>query len=123
METTKIKFARGINVEADQLIGQCSDTEYDLIVCPGGMPGAKHLSDNIVLVDTYNVLKRNSINLKEKDILIRTCAQRLRPVFLTSFTTVVGLLPLASSIGVDFISREVGVGGSRSRFGDANAAN
>ena len=51
------------------------------------------------------------INLKEKDILIRTCAQRLRPVFLTSFTTVVGLLPLASSIGIDFISRDIGVGG------------
>ncbi|MFL2744890.1 MAG: efflux RND transporter permease subunit [Gammaproteobacteria bacterium] len=69
------------------------------------------VNNNIVLVDTYNVLKRNSINLKEKDILIRTCAQRLRPVFLTSFTTVVGLLPLASSIGVDFISREIGLGG------------
>ena len=69
------------------------------------------VNNNIVLVDTYNVLKRNSINLKEKDILIRTCAQRLRPVFLTSFTTVVGLLPLASSIGVDFITREIGVGG------------
>ena len=42
------------------------------------------VNNNIVLVDTYNVLKRNSINLKEKDILIRTCAQRLRPVFLLS---------------------------------------
>ncbi len=27
------------------------------------------VNNNIVLVDTYNVLKRNSINLKEKDIL------------------------------------------------------
>lgn len=31
---------------ADKLIADCVDEEYDLIVCPGGLPGAEHLRDN-----------------------------------------------------------------------------
>ena len=80
---------------------------HPIYIQPVGLNYGNHLHPRHDCTVVYG----NSINLKEKDILIRTCAQRLRPVFLTSFTTVVGLLPLASSIGVDFISREVGVGG------------
>jgi len=37
--------------------------------------------------------------------------QRLRPVFLTTFTTGFGLLPLAMHVSVDLILAEVEVGG------------
>ena len=42
-----------------------------------------------------------------KEAIIKTGAQRLRPVLLTTFTTVLGLLPMVTMTNVDFISREI----------------
>ena len=39
-------------------------------------------------------------------VIMTTGCQRLRPVFLTTFTTGFGLLPLASGVSVDLIGRE-----------------
>ena len=68
------------------------------------------VNNNIVLVDTYNVLRRENINASRKDLIVRTAAQRIRPIILTTATTVVGLMPLAAGLGVDLISRDIGVG-------------
>ena len=40
-----------------------------------------------------------------------TGVQRLRPVFLTTFTTGFGLLPLAAHVSIDLIGAEIEVGG------------
>jgi len=50
------------------------------------------VNNNIVLIDTYQRLLENGY--EAVDAAIRTAAQRLRPVFLTTLTTVVGLMPL-----------------------------
>ena len=42
---------------------------------------------------------------------MQTGVQRLRPVFLTTFTTGCGLLPLAMHVSIDLIGAEVEVGG------------
>ena len=68
------------------------------------------VNNNIVLVDTYNVLRKENINTSRKDLIVRTAAQRIRPIILTTATTVVGLMPLAAGLGVDLISRDIGVG-------------
>jgi multidrug efflux pump len=65
------------------------------------------VNNNIVLIDTYNYLRRNDPNLNTLDAIIKTGAQRLRPVFLTTVTTILGLLPLASNFSVDLINREI----------------
>ncbi|KAL3893417.1 MAG: hypothetical protein SGARI_008189 [Bacillariaceae sp.] len=49
-DSLQCKMSRGINVVADMSIDEAAKTEYDLVVCPGGMPGAKHLSDSKTLV-------------------------------------------------------------------------
>ncbi len=49
------------------------------------------VNNNIVLIDTYNVLRREGI--AKLDAIMRTGAQRLRPVMLTTVTTILGLLP------------------------------
>lgn len=36
---------------ADKLIADCQYDNYDLIVCPGGLPGAEHLRDNKILIE------------------------------------------------------------------------
>ncbi|MBY6049028.1 efflux RND transporter permease subunit [Vannielia litorea] len=63
------------------------------------------VNNNIVLIDTYNDLKRASMSPLEA--VLRTGAQRLRPVILTSGTTALGLAPMVIGVSVDFFSREI----------------
>ncbi len=53
------------------------------------------VNNNIVLIDTYQRLLLK--NYHPVDAAIRTAAQRLRPVFLTTLTTIIGLMPLILS--------------------------
>ena len=66
------------------------------------------VNNNIVLIDTYNVLR--SKGEEPFEAIIRTCAVRLRPVILTTVTTIMGLMPMALSMNINFISREVSFG-------------
>lgn len=38
-----VRASRDVHLKADTLIGECLDTQWDLIALPGGMPGAEHL--------------------------------------------------------------------------------
>jgi multidrug efflux pump len=67
------------------------------------------VSNNIILIDTYNELRGRG--LEPFEAILRTAAQRLRPVFLTTITTVLGLLPLVVELNIDFVHREVTHGG------------
>ncbi len=66
------------------------------------------VNNNIVLIDTFDHLKTRSANAMEA--IIRTGAQRLRPVMLTTITTILGLMPMVLSTNIDFFSRHVTVG-------------
>eukprot|EP00965_Chrysotila_dentata_P200798 6180184-Pleurochrysis_carterae.AAC.3 len=46
-----LKMARGLIVTANRSIDECVGEEWDAIACPGGMPGAKHLSASTALAD------------------------------------------------------------------------
>jgi len=61
------------------------------------------VNNNIVLIDTYNVLRREGHAIK--DAILRTGAQRLRPVMLTTITTILGLLPMVLQLNLDFFNR------------------
>ena len=74
------------------------------------------VNNNIVLIDTYNGLKRERPDLTNHELIVRTGAQRLRPVFLTTVTTVFGLLPIANHLSIDFLAREVVYGGRTASF-------
>lgn len=69
------------------------------------------VNNNIVLIDTFNVLRRDHPDWSLQKIITTTGVQRLRPVFLTTFTTGFGLLPLAMHVSVDLIGAEIEVGG------------
>ena len=68
------------------------------------------VNNNIVLIDTFNKLKEEAPHLEKSIHIINACKQRLRPILLTSLTTIFGLMPLAMGISLDIISREVLVG-------------
>tara|TARA_B100000965_G_scaffold105660_1_gene87158 strand:- start:411 stop:1904 length:1494 start_codon:yes stop_codon:yes gene_type:complete len=68
------------------------------------------VNNNIVLIDTFNKLKEESPQIDQSIHIINACKQRLRPIILTSLTTIFGLLPLAMGVSVDIISRDVVIG-------------
>jgi multidrug efflux pump len=74
------------------------------------------VNNNIVLIDTYNHIKREHPELNYINVIVRTGAQRLRPVMLTTVTTIFGLLPLASNLSIDLINRTIVYGGQLSSF-------
>ena len=50
-ESTTCKMSRGVVMVADKLIGDAVASEYDLIAVPGGMPGAKTISESSVFME------------------------------------------------------------------------
>ena len=53
----QITASRGVVILADALIEACVEKEYDLVVLPGGIPGAEHLRDSAELT---RILKRQN---------------------------------------------------------------
>lgn len=44
---TEVELARGTRLTADTVITSLPRSEFDVVICPGGMPGA--VSDGVVL--------------------------------------------------------------------------
>ena len=74
------------------------------------------VNNNIVLIDTFNYVRQRHPELPLNSVIVRATAQRLRPVLLTTATTVFGLLPLALSMSVDLINRNIKAGGQMALF-------
>ncbi len=55
------------------------------------------VNNAIVLVDYINTLKRRG--LSRDDAVVQACAVRLRPILMTTATTVLGLTPMALGLG------------------------
>jgi 4-methyl-5(b-hydroxyethyl)-thiazole monophosphate biosynthesis len=47
----QVTASRGVNLVADAVLSDCLDRLYDLIVLPGGLPGAEHLRDSKELTE------------------------------------------------------------------------
>jgi multidrug efflux pump subunit AcrB len=57
--------------------------------------------NSIVLIDFMNRLRRSGRSVE--DAVIEGGATRLRPVLLTAITAMIGLLPIATGVGIDFL--------------------
>ena len=66
------------------------------------------VNNNIVLIDTYNVLKNTEATTV--NAILRTGAQRIRPVLLTTVTTIFGLMPMVLKVNLDFFTRSIEFG-------------
>ena len=67
------------------------------------------VNNNIVLIDTYNEFRHAGMPASEA--VLRTGAQRLRPVLLTTITTILGLMPMVLKVNINFFSRDISSGG------------
>jgi 4-methyl-5(b-hydroxyethyl)-thiazole monophosphate biosynthesis len=63
-----VTSSHGVTVFADTLLSNCLDKEYDLIVLPGGIPGAENLKNS---VDLVGLLKKQH---EEKRLYGAICA-------------------------------------------------
>ncbi|WP_375262109.1 efflux RND transporter permease subunit [Palleronia sp.] len=72
------------------------------------------VNNNIVLIDTFNDLRREG--MEPREAALRTGAQRLRPVVLTSVTTALGLLPMVIGLNIDFVGREIIYGAPSTQY-------
>ncbi|MEM9125130.1 MAG: efflux RND transporter permease subunit, partial [Pseudomonadota bacterium] len=59
------------------------------------------VNNNIVLIDTYQEFSRYMPRI---DAIIRTAEARIRPVLLTTLTTMAGLTPMMFGLSLDFIN-------------------
>ena len=66
------------------------------------------VNNAIVLIDTYNRLRSEGAGIH--DAILKTSAQRMRPIMLTTVTTILGLVPMVLTINVDFFSRIISYG-------------
>jgi len=66
------------------------------------------VNNNIVLIDTFDRLKHSADSIETA--ILQTGAQRLRPVMLTTVTTILGLVPMVLQINIDFAERSMSIG-------------
>ena len=72
------------------------------------------VNNSIVLIDTYNRLRDDEVDPIET--IIHSAAQRLRPILLTTATTMIGLTPVALQITIDWFGRSIEFGGLMSAW-------
>ena len=72
------------------------------------------VNNSIVLIDTFNRLKKDAKSLNEA--ILHSAAQRLRPIVLTTTTTMIGLTPVALQTTIDWFGRSIEFGGLMSAW-------
>lgn len=68
------------------------------------------VNNAIVLIDTFNRMREDGVT-DIRQAVIKTAAQRLRPILLTTGTTILGLIPMALQINFNFFTQTTSVGG------------
>ena len=71
------------------------------------------VNNSIVLIDTYQRLLASGMD--KVDVILKTAGQRLRPILLTTVTTMIGLFPMAIQASINVVDRSV-------QFGEPTAA-
>ncbi|MGA0613971.1 efflux RND transporter permease subunit [Paracoccus sp. KR1-242] len=72
------------------------------------------LNNNIILIDAYNELRAQGLD--PDSAALRAARERLRPILLTAFTTITGLIPMAIGLTVDFFDRDAYFGAPSGQF-------
>jgi multidrug efflux pump len=83
---------------------------FGIVMCGIGVIALAGIvvNNNIVLIDTFNILYNKGLDAHEA--VLRTGAQRLRPVLLTTITTILGLMPMVLAMNIDLVTREIAFG-------------
>ena len=72
------------------------------------------VNNNIILIDTFNRLREDARS--PEDAAIAAAAQRIRPILLTTGTTMFGLFPMIIQMNVSFREGAINFGGASSEW-------
>lgn len=72
------------------------------------------VNNNIILIDTFDRIKLEAAT--PLDAILRTCAQRFRPVMLTTITTILGLLPMVFAANINLLDGTASLGAPSSQW-------
>ncbi|MEM1364778.1 MAG: efflux RND transporter permease subunit [Pseudomonadota bacterium] len=95
------------------LIGMMfTDQKFSIIMTGTGIVALAGIVVNnaIVLIDTFNRLRSEGVT-DVRQAVLKTAAQRIRPILLTTVTTMLGLLPMALQINLNFVDKVIAFGG------------
>ncbi|TDI59867.1 MAG: efflux RND transporter permease subunit [Alphaproteobacteria bacterium] len=109
---TAITLMTVILAAAGALIGMVvTGQKFSIIMTGTGIIALAGIVVNnaIVLIDTYNRMRAEGTEVR--DAVLKTAAQRLRPILLTTITTIAGLIPMATQVNFNFFERVISVGG------------
>ncbi|MEM9061511.1 MAG: efflux RND transporter permease subunit [Pseudomonadota bacterium] len=87
---------------AGVLIGMLvMDQKFSIIMTGTGVVALAGIvvNNNIVLIDTFQQLAKQ---MRPLDAIVRTAEERIRPVLLTTITTMAGLMPMMFATSLDF---------------------
>ena len=90
------------------LIGLMATGEQFIVVFSGvGIVALAGIvvNNSIVLIDTHQRLEKSGIDLKEA--VLRAAGQRIRPILITTGTTIIGLLPMAMGTSINIFTRSI----------------
>ncbi len=93
-----------------------TDQPFGVVMCGIGVIALAGIvvNNNIVLIDTFNRI-RPKVDTAANAALL-TCAQRLRPVMLTTVTTILGLMPMVLGVNVNLATRDIEIGGPSTQW-------
>ena len=75
-------------------------TGLGIVACTGIV-----VNNNIILIDSYRKIRKTEEN--KTIAIIQSARSRIRPIFLTTITTVCGLLPSALQISMNIFDRSI----------------
>ena len=83
---------------------------FSIVMCGLGVIALAGVvvNNNIILIDTFNEYIKQG--LSTRNAILSTAYNRVRPVLLTSITTVLGLLPMVFSMTIDIIGQDISIG-------------
>lgn len=81
-----------------------SGQPFGIVMCGVGVISLAGIvvNNNIILIDNYNRI-RDEEGADPKEAVIHACRLRLRPILLTAGTTILGLIPMAIGMNINFM--------------------
>ena len=89
---------------------------FGIVMCGVGIISLAGIvvNNNIIFIDTYDKFRKQ--DLEAREAIIATAKARLRPILLTSLTTILGLIPMIYSMNINFFARDIYFGAPSSQW-------
>ena len=84
-----------------------TNSAFGIVMCGMGVISLAGIvvNNNIIFIDSYDKMREEGMGAEEA--IIETAKLRLRPILLTSITTILGLIPMVFRMNINFFTRDI----------------